>query len=57
MSDRLNFESAGAKSKLNQLRDLFEAGMDFETALDSLGLAEQAEKFQARWAAWQAAYE
>ncbi len=56
MPDRLNFQSAGAKSKARQLRDLFEAGMDFDTALGCLGLSEKAEDFRARWAAWEAAF-
>ena len=40
----------------HQLRDLFEAGMDFETALECLGLTERAEEFRDRWAAWEAAF-
>jgi hypothetical protein len=55
--DRINFQSAGAKSKARQLRDLFEAGMDFETALGCLGLTEQAERFRGSWAAWEAAFD
>ena len=54
---RINFQSAGAKSKARQLRDLFEAGMDFETALGCLGLTEQAERFRGSWAAWEAAFD
>ena len=56
MTDRIAFASAGAKSKTNQLRDLFEAGMDFETALGCLGLTEQAEDFRSRWDRWEAAF-
>jgi hypothetical protein len=56
MTDRIAFQSAGAKSKARQLRDLFEAGMDFETALGCLGLTERAEEFRDRWAAWEAAF-
>jgi hypothetical protein len=55
-TERLNFQSAGAKSKARQLRDLFEAGMDFDTALGCLGLTEKAEEFRGRWAAWEAAF-
>jgi hypothetical protein len=56
MIERLKFKSAGAVSKARQLRDLFEAGMDFETALGCLGLSEKAEEFRDRWAAWEAAF-
>jgi hypothetical protein len=56
MPDRINFQSAGAKSKARQLRDLFEAGMDFETATGCLALTEKAEEFRDRWAAWEAAF-
>jgi hypothetical protein len=56
MTERLKFQSAGAVSKSRQLRDLFEAGMDFETALGCLGLTEKAEEFRDRWAAWEAAF-
>jgi hypothetical protein len=54
--DRISFRSAGAKSKARQLRNLFEAGMDFETALGCLGLSEKAEEFRGRWAAWESAF-
>jgi hypothetical protein len=54
MTDRIAFQSAGAKSKARQLRDLFEAGMDFETALGCLGLTERAEEFRDRWDRWEA---
>lgn len=54
MADRLNFKSAGAKSKARQLRDLFEAGMDFETALGCLGLTERADDFRSSWERWEA---
>jgi hypothetical protein len=56
MTDRIAFQSAGAKSKVRQLRDLFEAGMDFDTALGCLGLTEKAEDFRGCWAAWQTAF-
>jgi hypothetical protein len=56
MTERLNFQSAGAKSKARQLRDLFEAGMDFDTALGCLGLTEKAEEFRDRWALWEAVF-
>jgi len=56
MTHRIGFKSAGAKSKARQLRDLFEAGMDFETALGCLGLSEKAEEFRDRWAAWEVAF-
>jgi hypothetical protein len=56
MTHRIAFKSAGAKSKARQLRDLFEAGMDFETALGCLGLSEKAEEFRDRWAAWEVAF-
>jgi hypothetical protein len=54
--ERLNFQSAAAKSKSRQLRDLFEAGMDFDIALGCLGLTEKAEEFRDRWAAWEAVF-
>jgi hypothetical protein len=53
MTERLYFQSAGAKSKTAQLRDLFEASMDFETALGCLGLSDRADEFRARWAGWE----
>jgi hypothetical protein len=54
--ERISFKSAGAVSKARQLRNLFEAGMDFETALGCLGLSERAEEFRGCWAAWESAF-
>jgi hypothetical protein len=55
-TNRINFQSTGAISKARQLRDLFEAGMDFDTALGCLGLSDRAEEFRDRWAAWEAVF-
>jgi hypothetical protein len=54
--ERIAFKSAGVVSKARQLRNLFEAGMDFDTALGCLGLSERAEEFRGCWAAWESAF-
>ena len=50
----LTFKSAGAISRARELRNLFEAGMDFDTALGCLGLSEKATDFRASWDRWEA---
>ncbi len=54
MTDRLTFKSTGAVSRARELRNLFEAGMDFDTALGCLGLSERAADFRASWDRWEA---
>jgi hypothetical protein len=53
-TNRINFQSAGAISKARELRNLFETGMDFETALGCLGLSERADEFRSGWECWEA---
>jgi hypothetical protein len=53
-TERLSFQSTGAKSKAAKLRDLFDLGVRFEVALVSLGLSDKADDFRSRWVRWEA---
>jgi hypothetical protein len=57
MPDRVEFKSAGATSKSRQLRQFFEDGVDFDTAVKNMGILEgrTMDNLRASWAVWQRA--